>query len=135
MQSIVVGYDGSAESKRALDRAAALAGSGATVTVVAAFAVAGSGPRGMGGVDEAERAAARESLDAARAHLEGLGVGVKTVEGVGEPAEVIGEAAKEANADLVVVGTRGLGAGKRMLLGSVSTRLAHDSPCDVLVVR
>ncbi|MCL4289344.1 MAG: universal stress protein [Thermoleophilia bacterium] len=135
MQSIVVGYDGSPESKRALDRAAALAGSDAAVTVVAAVAVAGSGPRGLGGVDETERAAARESLDAARAHLEGLGVDVKAVEGIGEPAEVIGEAAKEANADLIVVGTRGLGAGKRILLGSVSTRLAHDSPCDVLVVR
>ncbi len=135
MQSIIVGYDGSAESKRALDRAAALAGAGGTVTVVGAVAAIASGPRSMGAVDEVERAAVRESLVAARAHLEGLGVDVKTVEGIGEPAEVIGEAAKEASADLVVVGTRGLGAGKRMLLGSVSTRLAHDSPCDVLIVR
>ncbi|MCC6223908.1 MAG: universal stress protein [Thermoleophilia bacterium] len=135
MQSIVVGYDGSAESRRALDRAAAIAGAGGAVTVVGAVAAITSGPRGMGAVDEGERDAVREALDAARAHLEGLGVGVKTIEGVGDPAEVIGEAAKEAGASLIVVGTRGFGAGKRMLLGSVSTKLVHDSPCDVLVVR
>ncbi len=58
MQSIIVGYDGSAESKRALDRAAALAGAGGTVTVVGAVAAIASGPRSMGAVDEVERAAA-----------------------------------------------------------------------------
>ena len=55
---------------------------------------------------------------------------------VGVPcAEVIIEAAKQANADLIVVGTHGHGAAKRLVLGSVSTKLAHEAPCDVLVVR
>jgi nucleotide-binding universal stress UspA family protein len=38
-------------------------------------------------------------------------------------------------ADLVVVGTRGLSRGSRMLLGSVSSRLVNEAPCPVLVVR
>ena len=41
----------------------------------------------------------------------------------------------ERKADLIVVGTRGLGGAKRLVLGSVSTRLVHDAPCSVLVVR
>jgi nucleotide-binding universal stress UspA family protein len=37
--------------------------------------------------------------------------------------------------DLVVVGTRGLSRGSRLLLGSVSSRLVAEAPCPVLVVR
>jgi nucleotide-binding universal stress UspA family protein len=39
------------------------------------------------------------------------------------------------NADLIIVGTRGLNTAQRLLLGSVSTKVMHHAPCDVLVVR
>lgn len=135
MQKIVVGYDGSEESKRALDRAALLGRSGATVTVVTGVAVGIHGPRSMGALNETELAEHRQLVDAARDHLKAIGVDAHAVEGEGDPADVIIEAAKEVGADLVIVGTRGLNAAQRLVLGSVSTKVVHHAPCDVLVVR
>ncbi len=135
MQNVVVGYDGSEESKRALDRAAALGRAGASVTVVSAVAVGIHGPRSMGALNEDELKAAKETLEAARTHLKAQGIDVHAIEGEGEPADVIIEVARERGADLVVVGTRGLGAAKRLLMGSVSTKVVQEAPCDVLVVR
>ncbi len=51
-----------------------------------------------------------------------------------EPATAILDVADQIGADLVVVGARGLGAAARFMRGSVSTRVAHHSPCDVLIV-
>ena len=135
MQNVVVGYDGSDESKRALDRAATLGRSGASVTVVTAVSVGVHGPKSMGALNEDELSAAKETLEAARTHLKTQGIDVHAIEGEGEPADVILEATREINADLIIIGTRGLGAAKRLMLGSVSTKVVHDAPCDVLVVR
>jgi nucleotide-binding universal stress UspA family protein len=135
MQNVVVGYDGSEESKRALERAAALGRQGATITIVAAVSLGLHGPRSMGALNEDEMRAEREVLDAARSDLKTQGIEVHAIEGEGEPADVILEAAKEAHADLIIVGTRGRGAAKRALLGSVSSKLVHNADCDVLVVR
>lgn len=49
-------------------------------------------------------------------------------------AEAILAVAEEVDADLVVVGARGMGPVGRFLRGSVSTKVAHHAPCDVLVV-
>jgi len=51
-----------------------------------------------------------------------------------DPADLIAEAARELEADVVVVGTRGHGRLAGMLLGSVTQRLLHVSPCPVLAV-
>jgi nucleotide-binding universal stress UspA family protein len=50
-------------------------------------------------------------------------------------AEAILDVADEVDADLIIVGCRGEGVGKRMLHGSVSTKIAHHAPCDVLIVQ
>lgn len=53
----------------------------------------------------------------------------------GDPLEQILSYLHKHRADLVVVGTRGLSRGTRLLLGSVSSRLVNEAPCPVLVVR
>jgi len=53
----------------------------------------------------------------------------------GPPGSAICDVAKERGADVIVVGSRGRGAIKRALLGSVSAHVVHNAPCPVLVVR
>ena len=53
----------------------------------------------------------------------------------GEPAEEIVAVAKELNADLVIVGNRGVGRVRRLITGSVSEGVVHRASCPVLVVR
>ncbi len=52
-----------------------------------------------------------------------------------DPSEALLGFAERVNADLVIVGSRGEGATKRALHGSVSTKVLHHSPCSVLVVK
>jgi nucleotide-binding universal stress UspA family protein len=54
---------------------------------------------------------------------------------LGKPADEILTVAKQDKADLIVTGAKGLGAIRRVLLGSVSTRVVHHAHCGVLVVR
>src|SRR5579875_1975352 len=60
---------------------------------------------------------------------------VTTVYRTGEPAGEIVRAAEELRADLIVVGSRGLGQIGGLILGSVSERVLHGARCPVLVVR
>ena len=53
----------------------------------------------------------------------------------GNVAEAILKHLEKSPAELVVVGSRGLSRGSRLLLGSVSSRLVTEAPCPVLVVR
>jgi len=53
----------------------------------------------------------------------------------GDPGPVLCELAEALSADVVVVGSRGRGALRRVLLGSVSSYVVHNAPCPVLVVR
>lgn len=64
----------------------------------------------------------------------GTAVAMVTHELDGDPAASILEVAEQVGADLIVVGARGLGAAERFVRGSVSTKVAHHSPCDVLIV-
>ena len=134
MKNIVVGYDGSDAAKRALERAAEVA-DGATVTVVSAVHVMPPIGRAAVQIDPDEIAERRRELGEAKELLAGKGVSAKVVETHGDPADGIVETAKEGGADLVIVGTRGANFASRVLLGSVSTKVLHEAPCDVLVVR
>jgi len=60
---------------------------------------------------------------------------VDFVNQVGNPAEVIAQMAEKEQFDLVVMGSRGLGEIKGILLGSVSDRVAHICKCPVLIVK
>ena len=52
----------------------------------------------------------------------------------GDPAEALIKVAKDVHADAVVVGRRGLGQLKGLLLGSVSQKLASLAPCMAIIV-
>lgn len=137
MDRIVVGFDGSEHSRKALARAAEIA-NGATIAVVSAANVARLMRDPAGGVapvDPADAEARTQALAEARKYLEGRGLKGVYVEGHGNPADVIVQEAEESGADLIVIGTRGLNAVQRVVLGSVSTNVVHHAPCDVLVVR
>jgi nucleotide-binding universal stress UspA family protein len=136
-QSIVIGYDESDASKRALERAADLAkafGSKLLVTSVAPTLEPASG-RGAGGIDPTDTPEDHvEELKHARDYLAGVGVEAAYQAAIGEPADAIVQAANQHGADLIVVGTRELGTLSRLLGQSVSDSVAHHARCDVLIV-
>jgi nucleotide-binding universal stress UspA family protein len=136
---IVVGVDGSAGSRSALEWAAEEARTRKArldvvhvwnypwVVVAAGAAAAGVGEEEYeaGGRDVLER-----SIADVRPALEGVDVHPRL--GSGDAAEVLLQAA--AGADLVVVGSRGHGGFTALLLGSVGLHCAQHAPCPVVIV-
>ena len=82
---------------------------------------------------------AREDVDAALKEsaepLESEGLSVQTYAREGDPADAILDVAEETNADLIVVGNKGMTGAKRFLLGSVPNKVSHHAPCSVLIIR
>jgi nucleotide-binding universal stress UspA family protein len=62
-------------------------------------------------------------------------VQVKTHHEEGDPAKALVTIAKRVDADLVVVGNRGMRGLKRFVLGSVPNDVAHKAPCAVLILK
>ena len=137
---IVVGVDGSESSRRALRFAldeARLRDSAVRVVGVWHVPVAAYGGAMVAPdpalVRELEPQMARvleraleEAGDAA------AGLEVETVVREGAPVGMLLDEAQDA--DLMVVGSRGLGGFRGLLLGSVSQQCAHHSPCPVVIV-
>jgi nucleotide-binding universal stress UspA family protein len=94
---------------------------------------------GYGDVVSQLRLAEHERLDALLAGVKETaaaeGIDCTTVEADGVIVEEICRIAAERDAQLVVVGSHGWGAARRLWSGSVSTGLVHSAPCPVLVVR
>jgi nucleotide-binding universal stress UspA family protein len=67
--------------------------------------------------------------------LEGTDVEWVRVDLNGYPPDEVVDYAKSIDADLIVVGSRGFGDLKSLLLGSTSHRVSHLSACDVLIVK
>ena len=141
-KSIIAGVDGSATALEALKRAAKLAETtGAQLHVVCAY----QGPA-LVAVDPISAAAlGNASTDALKeAAAEVLGGAVKSVASdslaiethavQGEPADVLIDMAEGLGCDLIIVGSKGMRGGKRLLLGSVPNSVAHHAGCDVLIV-
>lgn len=141
-KSIVVGSDGSHTSNLAVRRAAELAKTcDAQLHIVNVCKPAGTAmaaPEAM-----AMAAAVQVGEDAQRQVLQELerashiakaeGVKVETHGRVGDPATVILHVAEDNNADLIVLGNRGM-KGARRLLGSVPNAIAHRADCAVMIV-
>jgi len=54
---------------------------------------------------------------------------------IGDPAAEIIEIADKEKADLIIIGSRGLGAIKGVVLGSVSQKVTHHAACPVMIVK
>lgn len=132
---IVLAYDGSDGSKRALDVVIALARADDEVIVVGVaegiplFGYAGTLPS-----PEQEETRDRQLAEAESA-LVARGTPASVVPRSGDPATAILEVAAKESADLIVMGTRGLGTAERWLIGSVSDKVLHHAHCSVLVAR
>jgi nucleotide-binding universal stress UspA family protein len=141
MKRLLVGVDGSPESRAAAHKAAELARAlGAQLLiayVIAPFPPVS--PSEFGGAvenwDLAERNYAAALLREMEATCRREVAAVQTTTASGTAAEALAELARAPDIDLVVVGHRGRGAVKRLLLGSVADRLVQISPKPVLVVR
>lgn len=79
---------------------------------------------------------ARKILEAQVGRIEEAGISVAEAHLVtGRPADAILDLGDQIGAGLIVVGSRGLGPVKRLLVGSVSESIVHHAKCPVLVVR
>jgi len=142
-KSIVVGTDGSETAERAVRQAAQLAADeGARLVVVSAYQPSGD-RLSVAQSDRVptdirftltDRAQTEELAEHGRSIARAEGVGKVVVQALeGDPAHVLLEAAKDFDADLIVVGSRGLTSHAHFILGSVASSVAHHAPCDVLV--
>ncbi|HEY6692587.1 MAG TPA: universal stress protein [Solirubrobacteraceae bacterium] len=143
-QSIVVGTDGSETAGEAVREAIELAKAvGASIELVSAYE-----PVSRERLREEARQAPgdlqwmvnpREDVEAtlseASERVEAAGVSVNTYPREGDPADAILDVAEERNADLIVVGNKGMTGAKRFLLGSVPNKVSHHAPCSVLIIR
>lgn len=138
---VVVGIDGSTQSRHAAAMAAALARARDAklhlITVVRPpegwWGIVGSPPT-PSALSKTLTDAQREILDSVLRDLDLSGVTYETIEEIGDPARMLVEHCNEVDADLLIVGSRGAGFLERLVLGSVANRVAHDAPCPVLLV-
>jgi nucleotide-binding universal stress UspA family protein len=137
----VVGVDGSEGGAAALEFAAGEAAlRNVPLRIVSAWEVpaavygAGFTPPMDAGTLEAFGLRAQQVADEASATVKKLqpSLEVEALASTGQPADVL--LAKSSDAELIVVGRRGLGGFKSLLLGSVSQQVVHYATCPVVVV-
>ena len=138
--SVLVGTDGSDRAERAVHAAVDVAKAlGARLVLVAAFRegahtemISGSGSATKGDM----RAVAEQMLLRSARHAEKEGLsGVDWEARQGNPADVILDIASEREADLIVVGNKGMTGARRYVLGGVADKVSHHAPCSVIIVR
>jgi nucleotide-binding universal stress UspA family protein len=152
-RSIVVGTDGSEPADEAVRQATDLASrDGARLHLVTAYhdpqivretTVWTNEPKGLLDTGRTEagtptvdlREVAESVLRRAAGDALSKGVEVETHARKGHPAEVIIDIANQVQADLIVVGSRGLTGIQRYLLGSVSSKVSEHAHCNVMIVR
>ncbi len=145
---VLIGTDGSDDAIAAAEAGLGLLGAPSAVTVVCVMDTPGAATAGLesgfaGGmvsdaeVDRAWSMVEQDAREALERTVERLGVEapVEQVARAGEAGPAICHLAEEIGADVIVVGSRGRGAIKRALLGSVSTHITNNAPCPVMVVR
>jgi nucleotide-binding universal stress UspA family protein len=140
MQTVVVGTDGSPNAEAAVREGARIAkADGAAVRLVTAYPDVPTYGETIASSAKRDRIDLREVaegvLSRTAGEIESQGLQVMTDAREGDPAQVILDVAREQDADLIVIGARGLTGIRRFLLGSVSSKLAHHADCSLLIVR
>jgi nucleotide-binding universal stress UspA family protein len=142
--TIVVGTDGSDTATQAVREAVDLAKAlGARLELVSAYAPVPEqrlrSERREAPEDIQWAINPREEVDASLERAADIGRGADVTVNLharqGDPADAILDVAEEQNADLVIVGNKGMTGAKRFLLGSVPNKVSHHAPCSVLIVR
>jgi nucleotide-binding universal stress UspA family protein len=142
--SIVVGTDGSHTAGEAVRQATELAKAvGAKVHLVSAYEPVPQGrlrdERQQVPADVQFMVNEREDVEAtlkqATDEVQSAGLDVESHAREGDPADAILDVAEETDADLVVVGNKGMTGAKRFLLGSVPNKVSHHAPCSVMIIR
>jgi nucleotide-binding universal stress UspA family protein len=141
---IVVGTDGSATAAEAVKEAVELAKvAKARLEIVSAYEPVpqsrlreeGEGISGDVAYSVNPREDVQLVLDKAAGEAKKAKVDVVTHPREGDPADAILDVAEENNADLVIVGNKGMTGARRFLLGSVPNKISHHAPCDVWIVK
>jgi nucleotide-binding universal stress UspA family protein len=141
VQNVVVGVDGSDQSRHAARVGADIARKNDAVlhlvTIVRPpegwWGIVGSPPT-PSALSRSLSEAQREILDSVIGDLDLSDIEVVQIEDVGDPARMLLEYAHQVDADVMVIGRRGAGLIERIMLGSVANRIVHDSGCPVLLV-
>ena len=142
--SIVVGTDGSETAGEAVRQAMELAKSvGADVHLVSAYNPVPESELRRERRDAPEdiqwsinpRQEVERTLRDAKEQVETAGVKVETHSQESDPANAILSVAEDEDADLIIVGNRGMTGASRFLLGSVPNKISHHAPCSVLIIR
>ena len=143
-KAMVVGTDGSDTASEAVRQATELAQQiGAKVHLVSAYEPVSEGrlrEERQQIPDDLQwmvnpREDVTQTLDGAAEGLRAAGVDVDTHAREGDPADAILDVAEEQEADLIVVGNKGMTGAKRFLLGSVPNKVSHHAPCSVMIIR
>lgn len=138
-RSIVVGTDGSETAARGVEQAIEIArADGARLVIVTAYEDHGNTPDDRIPEDVrwmiTDRNEAEGHARQARERASAAGVDDVVVQSLaGDAAAMLLETADTFSADLIVVGSVGLTAASRYILGSVASTVLHHAPCDVLV--
>ena len=137
--TIVVGYDGSPDAKVALEEAITHVREDGIVHVVTVHNPKLTSYNTEMLPDEFRQSVDPEAADRMRLHdaelrLRSAGVRFESHLMCGRPAPEILELAAKVDADLIVLGSRGLGSVQRLVLGSVSTRVAAHAHTSTLIV-
>ena len=134
-QRILVGTDGSGTAGAAVAHAVELAKiGGSELIVVSAYRQPDDVPPPFGMPEGHHTAEIGKAIlqDAEKRY--GGDVKLRTVLREGSPVDAILDVADDENADVIIVGNRGMGGAKRFVLGSVPNAVSHHAPCHVLIV-
>ena len=135
--NILVPLDGSEYSQKALFQACDLA-KNYQANVILVYVV--DKPRSLNLLDRKEylgilRKFGEKVLVKGRETAKDEGIDVTTIMKEGNITNEIVKLAKNKKCNLIIVGSKGLGATARFFLGSVSNKLANSSPCSILIVK